>query len=536
MFCSRRRALALFFAVFFAVAPTLMFPAAGGAEEPLPTAEIPEDVPPLPGARDTERPLYLSNHNAALFHELLLAPLAAWLKNGKFVMRVVRDLPYRWMLSAAWEKASGDPLAARFRTDDSGNLSIGSENGAAVSGFPFGRAAQVNREPDPVLRARKILWNAEFAQALSKDLLLGFDLEWFNSQMILRKSSGTFYRESYLKPFTAALPAGAFDPELSSAGPESGPKPLLRREYLHLNTPPVVLGYSAVTWRFLDSTEDLLWLFSPVLGRSRQVMSSNRSDPLLGGLLTLDDLFVFSPKIQTMHASVVEEKTLLVPFSALAPLPLQKEPMLDTPSSVSSSSGASSSAGAAAEKSAENVLSMHGAQRRKDGQPVSVLWNADIGSYPQSSAWIPSTVVFVPRRVWIVEVSPKDPYYTTGRAVVVVDQELMLPVYKVVYDCGGSYSKMVIGSWNLAMSESGDVRFSVPSFVLAVDRDEEKAMAFTVLQARTFLGVESPAVARLREGFDIGAAGKKGADAGQAPASSVSSGSRQSVDTSGAID
>ena len=38
---------------------------------------------------------------------------------------------------------------------------------------------------------------------------------------------------------------------------------------------------------------------------------------MLGGLLTLDDFFVWSTKVQSVEAKVVEEKVLLVAFPAL---------------------------------------------------------------------------------------------------------------------------------------------------------------------------------------------------------------------------
>jgi hypothetical protein len=132
-----------------------------------------------------------------------------------------------------------------------------------------------------------------------------------------------------------------------------------------------------------------------------------------------------------------------------------------------------------------------------------VLWNHESRRYESNAAWVPTSVFFVPRKVWIVEVAPKDPYYLTGRQVLVIDQESFLPFYKVIYNRGGEYERMLMAGWALASSNNGTTKLPVPGFVLAVSNGSEPSMALGVKYARTFLGKKTPASAELYDLLNI---------------------------------
>lgn len=504
-----RRSLRGIFGATLSVATVLLIsnPASGAEGQPsspiVATAQLPQDIPPLPGPLESDHPLYLTKSNASLFHEILLAPLASWLKDGIFIGRVARTLGYNWELSAEWTRASAEN-AKHFTLDEQANLVL--REGTPLPGFPFGLAEAINAEQDPVRRAYKILWNLTYAEAPSVDVLYELELSWIGARGQSRSCSGVFYRQMAVRTSEDRDAAARAE---CKEGEQCGPAPkeaVFREEVLHFRAPPVVLGFAQIARRYLGPREDDLWMHSPVTGQNRHIFSSNRSDPILGGLLTFDDLFVWSGKVQAFNAKVVDEKVLLAPFVSTRALELTKvqvgRPSAVLPASVSGSVEP-------VKPGWGGAFHASGVYSRRDGTPSNMIWNFESAKFPQAAPWVPSAAIFVPRRVWIVEVSPRDPYYLSGRQILVIDQESMLPLYKVVYDRNGAYKKTVIGAWGLAASPDGSVRFPFFGFVLAVKHDAQFAMAATSSGLETFLGRKIGRSDDLRKLLHIESYGKK---------------------------
>lgn len=476
------------------------------AEAPL-LPPLPEGVPPLPSPRDRSGGLIVTSRNEVSFEDLLLAPVAVWLKEDRFVMRVVRNIDFSWKFAADWEEGSRkNSLLADL--DPTGSVVWKEEPAAAA---PFGDAERVNTESDPERRAQKILWNIEYRQGAAKDTLYDLELVWMGAQNALRRASGLSYRRVFhsaaeqqnaLPKAKVAAPVaekGAPAEKAATVEPPSAPEQagdLLRQELFHLYAPPVVYGYSQIGWRYRGVEDDRYWMHSPILGATRELLPSNRSDSILGSGLSLDDLSVWSAKPQTVHAKVVAEKVLLLPFSALNYYRTEMQPAAGLPSAKLGQTPAD------AALKPESVLTARGFHQRSDGALAMVLWNSDTKQFAQFPPWVPTTVFFVPRKVWIIELAPKDPYYSVGREILIVDQESQLPFYKLVYDRFGEYRKTIIGSWGLAQARDGRVRFPFSTFVMAVDRDSQSTTVLTTLQARTFLGKDSRLANELRALLD----------------------------------
>ena len=488
-------------------------------------ASLPQDIPPLPGPGDAEAKLYVSRTNVAVFHDLLIAPLATWLKDGKFVLRVVREPEFDWTLSEDWE-GNSRAAGSHYSLDRDWNL-IGAEGPEAAAGLPFGRADLVNSESDSQRKAYKILWNIAAMEGVVGDLLYGGELCWFSSQSLQRKSAAMFYRRTFFRETaeqrSALLPktedelsftrqssssAGKAASALSQGQASSAALPLwtlLRQDVLQLLSPPVVFGYSVITWRHPRAVEDEVWIHSPVIDRNRHVLSANRGDRLLDGVLSYDDLFVSGAKVQSVFARVVEEKVLLVPFPSLTPYQLEQERVLRTENPATSGGTAPrpEMSGRESPDRFEDIWTVRGRHTRPTEGPVMTLWNFEAQRGSPLAAWVPVTVYFIPRRVWIIEFSAKDPFYPAGRQVLVVDQDSMLPVYKIIYNQKGDYDRTIIGGWILARDKSGHLRFPAAAFVLGVDREARNATAFTADYVRTFLGKNTAAAREVRKLVDI---------------------------------
>ena len=126
------------------------------------------------------------------------------------------------------------------------------------------------------------------------------------------------------------------------------------------------------------------------------ITGSNRSDSLIGGLISLDDFFLLGPKPEYVTVSVIEEEIKLLPFvdsflvesKECESVSLEKEP--------------------------ERIQKTH---------PL-LKW--------------------VPRTAKTVEVTIRDPFHEYGRMMLFVDSKLLVPTMAQVYDRNGNFRKFII--------------------------------------------------------------------------------------------
>ncbi|MFN8391049.1 MAG: DUF1329 domain-containing protein [Bdellovibrionota bacterium] len=495
-------------------------------EREVKAASLPPGIPPIPGPKDRETALLLTQKNEPIFEDILIAPLASWLKDGKFAMRVVRSLDFPWKLDAGWEDSSKRNLL-EYRLKDDFSLEYAGE-GTPGAGLPFGTADDINEESDPVKKAYKILWNIAYAEAAPRDLYYQIELSWVGTQSLLRSATGALYRKFFFAPpapklsapkaeakdpnpaATTAAEVGEKKPsqekaETSPAITFGAPGDVFFETALRIFAPAVVAGFTEFSFRFRGSDEDQLWLYSPVLKLIRPLLDSNRSDPVLGGNLTFDDFFVTSSKIHSVRAKVVDQKVILVPVPALTFY--RTEAQTFAPQAVTTDAGAKPASGdlppaKSQEPKADSAVTVKGFQKKLDGSTTMVLWNYQSRQLPQLSPWVPTSISFVPHRVWIIEVFPTDPFYAYGREILIVDQEMMLPVYKLVYDRIGEYRKTVLGGWGLARSKDGKTAFPFSAFVMAVDQSSQTVTAITTQQIQSFQGKDARSAETVTNWFD----------------------------------
>jgi hypothetical protein len=414
---------------------------------------------------------FLSSSNVKEFEGLLIAPLASLAENSLFAARVAQELEEQWRFSTAWNQASREN-ERHFSLGAEGELiKDGLAAPPAIFGFPFG--FQGVESGSDAERGRKILWNVLSIASIDPQQLYGFELLWFGNKGITRQASGLYFRE-HLQGRELQFAEKA---ELSL--PRSN-QPVEWRELFQLLRPAIVFGYTSLTYRYKGGAEDDLWTFSPVLGRSRKVLESNRTDSILGGSLTLNDLFLVSGRSELYSPTLVGEKRILSPFPQRESLKPEPEVMGE----------------------GEALFTARGYYRNRQGQNASVLWNADSGTFIGLPGWIPSTIKLVPRDLFIVELNPRDPFAQHGTEVLFVDKQTFLPFYKVVYDRRGVFLRFLIASWNLVTGSDERVRFPALSFVLAIEKSGDKAQAFEVQYVRRLTG-ESVLRKKLERLFDI---------------------------------
>jgi len=122
----------------------------------------------------------------------------------------------------------------------------------------------------------------------------------------------------------------------------------------------------------------------------------------------------------------------------------------------------------AAKAESPSCLLMRETSTRESPRAAMLKWNVGSRRFPQAASWLPTEVVFVPVELWRVELRSRDPYSLYGRQVLYVDTELMLPVYKFVYDRAGRHWKTVMSVFGMAESEDKE-RYPFTSLMVIDD-------------------------------------------------------------------
>ena len=239
----------------------------------------------------------------------------------------------------------------------------------------------------------------------------------------------------------AATLARAYPPALAGTPPSVQ----LFREVLRFSEPAVLGGEAFLSFRFVPREEDLLWIYSKATLKVRELTGPNRADPVLSFIFSLDDLLGWSGNIRLVDAELAGVREQLVPFPQSGGYAMQQEGSCD---------------------------------RIK---PAKASAAASHGDVPAHAMTLPAQTVFVPRPLWKLELASRDPYSLVGREVLYVDQELMLPLIRAVYDRGGKLWKLVLSGFGLASGENRKAPF--PAFQFFYDVRDGRSNLITTRSA-----------------------------------------------------
>lgn len=470
-------------------------------------ANIETSSPVLPTPPESQGKV-LTKQNVLEYRDQLIAPLSGLISDGKLILQVAEKLEFEWKLSRSWQQASKKNIT-RVQLSDTAEL-VSDPKDLLGSGYPFGESMDIQTEKDPQLKAHKILWNRLYAERPAGEIKYQFEFAWVGAQARLRQSTGII-----LKRFLS-LPAEIenqnikeiigkdsnnedtehesppVEADSQSTSPDEG---LFTQELFMLQAPAVVRNYASIAWRSKLATEDRYWIYSPVIRQSRPLLASNESDFLLGSNVAFDDLFVSRVKPQGVTAQVVEEKVMLLPFASLTPYLLEQRPIME-PTQTAPTPAPNSELPPAKTKE-YLALTALGEYQSGESSTASVLWNFETKRYAGSAPWLPTTALFVPRDVWIIEVQINDPYYLSGRQILVIDQESMLPFYKIIYNQAGNFERLIMGAWSLGSTKNNSLRFPFLSFLISTSDPDSPATVMRTNSAATL----SNAPAELRKQY-----------------------------------
>lgn len=398
------------------------------SEEASDIPALPAGTGPLPDSKDEgQAGIIINSANALEYKNIIIPDLFSFVRSGNIEMDAVRSVRYVWRFDEEWEKNSETAL----KISPTGSLPSDTKFTRA---FPFGPGSVLKEEKDPKVLGAKILWNIASNFWGMKLLNTEFELIWVKDAGADRRVGGKFVRI-----YPRALGVDDKTPQIF-------------REKISFESPLQIKGFAWLTFRFLGSEEDGVWVFSPAIHKARQLTGSNRSDVLIKSSVSADDFLSWSGKPELVEAVV--ERTMV----GLVPAPdIHIGNLEPTPS---------------------ECLSVTDSQVSDAGKVGSARWNFENRKFPQGAAWLPNYAVFYPRELWRVELSSKDPYALYGRQILYVDTLSMLPYYKIVYDRAGRLWKTVISAFGL--SQSRDKKRKVPYQAFFIVNDHLKKESYIV--------------------------------------------------------
>ncbi len=409
--------------------------------------EVPPGVLPLPepGTGIISGTL-ISADNATFYKEILAPEIYRLIRFHKTTIDAARRVKYDFKFDDNWMKGTAELSNFDKKLSEDGGIDFSFPR---IRGFIFGDSAAINNEwqiarvgqdkkevkaekisgdkegigkdENLLTLGKKILWNTNSAIWSQGLLEYHFRLLWLQSGKAWRNVRG-----NYLRVYPWLL-----DPNFKL--------PQLFREKFSFYYPEPLHGLSWLTFRFQNLDEDLVWAYSPAINKLRQMTASNRTDSLITSSFSAEDFFGWSGNPALYNITQLGKITTLIPFPSaeLARLDSSLQPCyrLINPT----------------------------------GGDDQAIWNFETPKFPGAADWLPIKAVFVPREVYKVELSTKDPYSLYGREVLYIDSELMLPFYKVVYDRAGRHWKTIISSFGLAGTDDRKRRSVYPGFTVVLD-------------------------------------------------------------------
>jgi hypothetical protein len=340
-------------------------------------------------------PKLIDKSNCDQFKDLLVPPLYRAVKNGAWVVTPGKiNFEYKHMDSflAASNKNEG-----KFDVNNDGNLILKSTGKFAETNFygmPF-----PNIDPKDPKVADKIIWNFNYQRYRLMGSRLYTPIIWINETEQERYVAGLDSRLYMMgRPLGTEIP---------------NPNKVLTYEFQNTLEPMSVKGTNTMSYVYIDERDNTNYAYVPAIRRTRQTTSTQRSDPYMGSDAWIDMNYMWSGKNSSMKWKLRGEKTILVSFTSPNMIPVEDYPDGRT-----------------------SVKYPYNTKRIKVGFEVPG-WKGD------SWAPAPGTLTYVPRKVWVIEQMPKDPYYNWGLHINYVDQKTYNIWYKEVYDKSGTFHTWV---------------------------------------------------------------------------------------------
>lgn len=345
-------------------------------------------------AQAMDLPKLIDKTNCSKYKDLLIPALYRAVERGDNVITPGK-INFKYKHNDNFLTA-GAKNEGKFDVNQDGDLidkSTGKIPKYNIYGFPFPNIDQ----KDPKAGVR-IMWNFNFQKYRLMGTRERTRLTWIN----------TTGEERYVIGILSYLYMTGRAPGLEIENPDN----MLDYEFQNIIEPMATRGMNTMAYIYNDSRENVGYSYIPAIRRIRRTTASTRSDPYLGSDSWMDMSNMWSGKNSSMKWKYAGEKTILVGFTSPDMIPVEERP--------------------------------DGSLTRRYPYGKHLKFGYETKGW-KGAPWAPApgAVTYVPRKVWIVEQLPKDPYYSWGLHINYIDQETYLIWYKEVYDKSGQFRTWV---------------------------------------------------------------------------------------------
>jgi hypothetical protein len=317
-------------------------------------------------------------------------------------------------------------------------------------GFPF---PDVD-EKDPKA-ANKVMYNHQVARFQVDDVYWFLAVKWATPTGFDRSVEFGAYATWYIG---------------RHSGPTENPDDTYLKDIIFGVAPYDVVGVSTLEWWHTDPTQwQSIWAFVPTIRRVRRLTASNSSEGMFGSIIARDDAYGWGGKIQYMNWKLIGVKDVLVP---IAPSGMEKAMVAGEP--------------APKKLTADNSL-IKAKGEIPAGQVARITWSPEervVAGYEkegwQGAAWAATNLKLAKRKCWVVEATPKDPYYAYGRRVVYIDKTAYWAYWATLYDRAGEYWKTLLWMDKMAYTPGRDMTTRHPFWGMGEDVRQNRASFFDV--------------------------------------------------------
>jgi hypothetical protein len=371
---------------------------------------------------------------------------------GKYTAEIIEVKDEAFQYSRKF-KAGSESNAGKYYVTDDGYMYESSTKTWPHYwyGFPFPGDLD---EKDPKA-ANKIMYNHQVARFQVDDVYWFLAVKWATPNGFDRSVEFGAYATWYIGRHSGAI---------------ENPDDTYLKDIIFGVAPYDVVGVSTLEWWHTNPEQwQSIWAFVPTIRRVRRLTASNSSEGMFGSIIARDDVYGWGGKIQYMNWKLLGQQEMLVP---IAPSGIEKAMLAGEP---------------APKKLPANPTMLKDRGELPAGQVARITWSpeerVEVGYEKEGwtgVAWAPTKLKLAKRKCWVVEATPKDPYYAYGRRVVYIDKFAYWAFWTTLYDRAGEYWKTILWLDKMAYTPGRDMTTRHPFWGLGEDVRQNRASFFDV--------------------------------------------------------
>jgi hypothetical protein len=371
--------------------------------------------------------------------------------DGRYKAEIIEVKDDAFQYSAKFKAGSEANAGKYYVTDDGYMYETATKTWPRFwYGFPF---PQID-ENDPKA-VNKIMYNHQVARFQVDDVYWFLSIKWATPSGFDRLVEVGAYATWYIG---------------RHSGPIENPDVTYLKDLIFGVAPYDVVGVSTLEFWYTDPEKwQSVWAFVPTIRRVRRLTAANSGEGTFGSIIARDDVYGWGGKIQYMNWKMVGQQDMLVPIS---PTGIEKAMVPGEP---------------APKKLPGNPNMLKDRGQLPPGMVARITWNDEdrvLVGYETpgwtGSAWAPTKLKLAKRRCWVVEATPKDPYYPYGRRVIYIDKTAYWAYWTTLYDRAGEYWKTILWLDKLAYTPGRNMTTRHPFWGLGEDVRQNRASFFDV--------------------------------------------------------